>query len=193
MWLHRVERALGDGALQVEWRPFSLEQANSKEGPGWKVWEQPDDYPSRGLLALRAGEAARRQGPEAFRRFLLALFSARHERRRDLTDRAVVLDVAHEAGLDGARFQRDLADPALKEAIARSHTEAVERFGVFGVPTFVFPSGASAFLKMLQPPEEDAVGTFRALVEVMGKRLYIGEVKRPQPPWPRGVYTAAQA
>ena len=43
---------MGDD-LQIEWRSFALEQVNSKEGDGWKAWEQGSDYVSRGLWALR--------------------------------------------------------------------------------------------------------------------------------------------
>ena len=189
VWLASAQEKSG-GELELNWRSFSLEQVNSKEGPDWKIWEQPEDYHFRGFLALRAGEAARRQGKEAFERFHLALLRARHEDRRDIADRDVLVDVATSVGLDAARFREDLADRSLVEKIVQDHTEAVEQHGVFGTPTFVFPNGASAFLKILRTPDEDAPRLLELLSEVMGSWGYIGEIKRPQPPWPKGAYEA---
>ncbi len=47
--------------LTINWKYFSLEQVNSQQEPEWKIWEQPEDYPSRGIHAFRAAEAARQQ------------------------------------------------------------------------------------------------------------------------------------
>ena len=159
MWLSKVKETYQDN-LQVDWQPFSLKQVNSEEeeGPEWKAWEQPG-----ALLAHRAGEAARRQGPKAFEAYHLALLRARHEDRRDLDDEETILDTARAVGLDVARFQEDLADKSLLEDIARSHTKAVEEYGVFGVPTFVFPNGATTFFKSYKPSDEEAVEMFEAL------------------------------
>ncbi len=170
----------------MEWKPFSLEQVNSKEGPEWKAWEQPD-----GLLALRAGEAARKQGEKAFEAFHLALLKARHEERKDLTHLDVIMDAGRVAGLDLGQLQEDLVDNELRQVIGESHTRAVEEYGIFGVPTFIFPSGLTAYLKTYQPPPEEAVEVFEALNKLMGKWQFVGEVKRPQPPWPKGLLSSA--
>lgn len=184
VWLAKVKEASGED-VGIDWQPFSLDQANSKEGPDWKAWEQPG-----ALLALRAAEAARRQGREAFDRFLMALLKARHEDRRNLEEEETVLDAATASGLDVARFREDLADKSLYEDIARSHTKAVEEHGAFGVPTFVFPNGASTFLKTYAPPtNEEATEMYESLWKVMENWKYVGEMKRPQPPWPQGVFT----
>lgn len=188
MWLAKVKESYGDD-LQVEWRPFFLAQVNSTEGPEWKAWEQREDSPKIGILAMKAGQAASRQGAQAFEAFHLALLRARHEDRVDLSDPKVITDTAEASGLDMARFQEDLADEDIRQELGDSHTHAVEELGVFGVPTFVFPDGAAAYLKTYQPPGEDSVEVFDSLVNVIGKWDYIGEVKRPQPPWPKGVFS----
>ena len=188
MWLAKVKESRGDD-LQVDWRAFLLAQVNSKEGPDWKVWEQRDDPISmNALTAMRAGQAALRQGSQAFEAFQLALLKARHEERKDLEDQALIMETARASGLDMARFQEDLADESTLQELGRSHTQAVEEYGVFGVPTFVFPNGASAFLKTYRPPDEEAVETFDTLNRVMGNLKFLGEIKRPQPPWPKGVF-----
>jgi len=94
-----------------------------------------------------------------------------------------------EAELDVARFERDLDDRSTLDDIAESHTKAVEERGVFGTPTFVFENGASAFLKLIKPTSpEEANKAFDALMTIMESNLFVGEVKRPQPPWPKGVF-----
>jgi len=187
VWLDRVKQVYGEN-LEVTWKSFSLEQANGKQGPDWKVWEQPDGYASRSLLSLRAGEAARLQGARSFERFHLALLTARHggKGRISLDQAEPLVTVARGAGLDVGRFQEDLDDRALLKNIARDHTEAVEVHGVFGTPTFVFENGNAVYLKTFLPPQEDTVSFFEHFVALMADRPYLGELKRPQPPWPKG-------
>ena len=187
MWLAKVRETYGDN-LDIDWKPFYLAQANSKEGPEWKAWEQKEDSATLGLQAFAAAEAAARQGVGPFEAFQLAMLRARHEDRKDLSDESVIIEAAESSGLDMARFREDMKDPVILPETGKSHIEAVEEHGVFGVPTFVFPDGASAFIKAYVPPDEDAVGMFEDLTDVMGKWKFIGEVKRPQPPWPKGVF-----
>jgi len=190
VWLASAQEQAVDieDRLEINWRYFSLEQANNKEGPDWNIWDQPSDYPSRGFMALRAGEAARLQGETAFNNFHLALLKARHEDRQKIAETEVLVTVAASVGLDVERFEQDLKNESLVEKIKQDHIEAVEQYGIFGTPTFVFPDGTSAFLKLLKPPEHDAPRLVEVLSEVMEKWSYIGEIKRPQPPWPKGVY-----
>ena len=186
MWLDRVQKA-DAGRLHITWKSFSLEQTNSVNSPDWKVWDQPDAYDSRSLLSLRAGEAAKLQGPEAFQRFHLALLIARHGGGRvSLRDPEPLIAVARDVGLDVQRFESDLADRGLLCMIARDHTEAVEKHGIFGTPTFVFENGGSAYLKTFIPPAQDSVEFFDHFVALVADRSYVGEIKRPQPPWPKG-------
>ena len=107
---------------------------------------------------------------------------------KDLDDPAVMQEAAIAAGLDMARFAEDQADPELLKDIAESHTTAVEEYGAFGVPTFVFDEGKPAtFLKMFIPPDEQAVEIYETMTKAMRQFDHVGEFKRPQPPWPHGV------
>ncbi len=191
MWLESVKEEAGE-ELDINWRGFLLEQINNKQEPGWKVWEQSDDYEYRGLWALRAGEAAKKQGKEAFQKFHIALLRARHEDRVNIGDKEVLMQVAGDVGLDLEKLRTDMEDPAVKDQVVADHLEAVESYGVFGTPTFVFPNGAAAFVKMLKPPAGKAPRVLEMLSELMSEHIYIGEVKRPQPPWPKGAFTAGQ-
>jgi predicted DsbA family dithiol-disulfide isomerase len=183
MWLATVKEELGDD-LEINWRSFALEQVNSKEGDDWKAWEQGDDYTSRGLWALRGGIAARAQGTQAHNAYMEQILYVKHVEREDIRSRESVLAVADAAGLDVPGFRALLDDPATLQVIGDDHESAIE-LGVFGTPTFVFEDGTSAFLKMFTPPEDEAMGAFDDFMGIASSRKYFGELKRPQPPWPR--------
>ena len=188
VWLAKVEESTGE-PVEIDWQPFALAQVNSDKGAECKVWEQPEilDGSDKTLLAHQAGLAAKRQGKEAFGSFFITLLKARHEDKVDLNDPVVINAAAQSSGLDLARFREDLTDPDLLKELGESHTKAVEEVGAFGVPTFVFPGGQSAFLKMFIPPDEQAAEIFESLMKTMSEFVHVGELKRPQPPWPHGV------
>ena len=181
---------MGEEPLEVTWKPLSLAQINQKTGdPDYRAWAEPDENLDQSLWGLRAGQAARRQGEDALRAFLPLLLNARHQERAELNDTALLQRLAGEAGLDVDRFTADLNDRSTLDEIAESHTHAVEELGVFGTPTFVFEGGGSAFLKLIRPQEnEQALSAFNSLLGLMRDEVFVGEVKRPQPPWPKGVF-----
>jgi len=171
-----------EAKLAINWRYFSLEQVNSQQGPEWKIWEQPEGYPSRGLRAFRAAEAARRQGEAAFGSFHTALLKARHEQKQDIADISTLVQVAESIGLEMAQFQKDLGDRQLLVRLAEDHTFAVETLGVFGTPTLVFPERRAVFLKMSSPPlAEESLSVFAEVQQLAERRHYILEIKRPAP------------
>jgi len=175
---------LGDD-LDIKWRSFALEQVNSKEGEEWKAWEQDANYVSRGLWPLRGGIAARSIGDQAHSGYMEAILHAKHVERDDVRSRESVIAIAEAAGIDLDKFVAVIDDPKTLEQIGQDHEEAVS-LGVFGTPTFVFEDKSTAFLKMFTPPEEDTMSAFDNFIGIAANRKYFGELKRPQPPWPRG-------
>ncbi len=178
---------MGDD-LQIKWRSFALEQVNSKEGEDWKAWEQGDDYVSRGLWPLRGGIAARRQGEGAHAAYMQRILELKHVEREDIRSRDAVVEVARRIDaptIDIDRFIADIDDPETLAEIGRDHEEALTQ-GVFGTPTMVFEDGTASFIKTYTPPEEETMSAFEHLMGVMRGAKYFGEIKRPQPPWPRG-------
>ena len=175
--------------MEIDWQPFSLSQVNSDKGPDFKYWEQPEilDGSDHTLLAHQSGLAAKRQGKEAFESFFMALLTARHVDKKDLNEPEVMQEAAVTAGLDIARFREDQADPDLLRELGESHTKAVEEYGAFGVPTFIFPGGKPTFLKMFIPPDEQAAEIHESLFKMMAEFDHVGEIKRPSPPWPQGL------
>ena len=168
--------------LQVTWKNFILEQVNSKNSPGWFIWDQPEEYPSRTMRAHRLVEAARMQGPEAYARLHYALLEGRHEHRKDLADPGDLWAIAGSMELDLERLRRDAADHARLHTIAADHLGAL-KLGVFGTPTFIFDNGSSFFMRIKAPDAVDeAARVFEGLYDLFVQRSIIGEVKRPRPP-----------
>ncbi len=182
VWLQRVKAGIGP-KLTIDWKYFSLEQVNSQQGSQWKIWEQPENYSSRGLSAFRAAEAARRQGEAVFSSFHIALLRAKHEQGRDIADMSTLTEVAESVDLEMAQFQKDFGDRSLLAKLAEDHTFAVETLGIFGTPTLVFPEKQAIFLKMSSPPPpEESLSVFAELRYLAEQRRYIQEIKRPQLP-----------
>jgi predicted DsbA family dithiol-disulfide isomerase len=173
-------RASNERELNVTWRYFSLSQVNSRQ-EGWTAWNADESESVPGRLAFRAAEAARRQG--RFDPFHMALLRARHRDRLDIEDPNVIDGVAAASGLDADEFRRDIADPASLMALARDHQEARTRHGVFGTPTFVFPDGAAAYVRLGQRPMNgQAVRILDEIVGIAAGEPDILEIKRPVRP-----------
>ena len=182
VWLQRVKEDSGT-KLTIIWKYFSLEQVNSEQGPQWKIWKQPEAYPSRGLLAFRAAEAARQQGETAFASFHSALLRARHKQHQDIADIGTLTEVAKSIDLEMDRFQKDIGNRKLLTKLGEDHTFAVETLGIFGTPTLVFPERQAIFLKLSSPPPpEESLSVFTELHNLAGQRRYIQEIKKLQPP-----------
>ena len=179
--LDSVSRS-GRRDLKINWRYFSLAQVNSKD-EGWTVWDAPAEEKVKGRLAFVAAEAARRQ--DGFEAFRMPLLLARHRDRLDIDEAEVVERVAVDSGLDLERFRKDLADPGILEPLALDHRRAVAEYGVFGTPTFVFPGGESAYVRLSEPVEgQDAAQVFERLLSVGADEPRILEIKRPRKPTP---------
>lgn len=65
-----------------------------------------------------------------------ALFKANFEQGRNVGDSAVLIEIAKEAGLDGALIERLLATDSDKDMIT-SEIDAAKQMGVNGVPFFI--------------------------------------------------------
>jgi protein-disulfide isomerase-like protein with CxxC motif len=160
-----VVAALADGA---EWRvtfvPFSLSQVHVPEG-GTPVWDDPAK--AKDLLALAAGVVARDQYPDRFLEAHLALFRARHDDGLDLRIPEVVAGVLDAAGVPGDKVLAEIEAGAPVQELRRAHEEAVSRWQVFGVPTFVVGDEA-AFVRLMSRPEGDAALARRTVEGVLG-------------------------
>lgn len=178
--MRKAKEHEGDN-LEVEWRCLSLEQINSNEEDGWKIWEQPESYPMRSRWAFKGAEAARKQGDDAFERFHLRLLESRHVDRNELANQETVFQAARDTGLDMDQFEKDYESATL-ERLGTDHEKGVTEYGVFGTPTLVFEGGNSGYLKLRPlPPEEELADTWEQVKAIVTGRPEIGEIKRPVP------------
>jgi predicted DsbA family dithiol-disulfide isomerase len=182
-WLREVNRQLGENPIEVTWKFFPLEEVNAPPDADFPIWDLPSDRRSRGRDSFHAAAAARRQGEEAFERFHAALLTLKHEEGQDHGKRSTLDEAASRARLDLARFAADLGDRGLLAQIKSDYVAGKEELGVFGTPTFVFPNGQSAYLRILPPPPPDeAVAFWLDFVRDVRDRPYLQEIKRPRRP-----------
>jgi hypothetical protein len=131
-----VVKAVQDGTdIDYRFQAFSLDQAHVDEG-AVPVWERPEGERGGGVLALEWGIAVRDQFPDQFLEAHVALFSARHDQGLQLKDEAVLRAAVEGVGIDADAVAAEVATGRPLKAIAAEHTEAVDRWDVFGVPTF---------------------------------------------------------
>ena len=159
-----VVNAIREG-VDIDYRchAFSLDQVHVEEGTP-PVWERAEGERGGGVLALEWGIALRDQVPEQFLAAHVALFAARHDQGLQLKDEAVLRDAAAGAGADPDAVAAEVATGRPLKTLAAEHTEAVERWGVFGVPTFCEGEDAG-FIRFMERGRTDDLARAIDLVE----------------------------
>jgi predicted DsbA family dithiol-disulfide isomerase len=122
--------------FDVRFTAFSLDQVHAAEDEQ-PMWERPADERGSGVLALCYGIAVRDRFPDQFLDAHVALFAARHEQAQQLKDEAVLQEAVASVGLEAGAVAAEVASGRPLETLAAEHTEAVQRWSVFGVPTFI--------------------------------------------------------
>lgn len=180
-WLENRKSDI-ENILSIKWKTFSLEQQNNKQGPDFKIWENPE-YPSRGFPALTAAKASKNQGEQAFLKFHFALFEALHEFRKNIGKPEVLREIAEDTGLNISQFERDRTDEKTRRAVGEDHLNAREKHNIFGVPTLTFNDKNPVYIKLVSIPKskEEQISLFQSIYNTAVKRPYLLEVKRPDP------------
>jgi protein-disulfide isomerase-like protein with CxxC motif len=172
-----IVAALEAGApWDVTFLPFSLNQVHVPEG-GTPVWEDATKAPD--LVALAAGVVVRDQYPSHFLAVHRALFAARHDEGLDLRVNDVVIAVLDQAGVPGDKVLAEVESGGPIEEIRQAHTEAVDKWNVFGVPTFVVDDRA-VFVRLMSRPHGDAElarRTIENVVDLMDAQPELNEFK----------------
>lgn len=131
-WIREVQH---QQPLEVEWRIFSLAEANGLSGA--------DVYTPLRMIVL----AQREGGNAAVGRLYEVLGHALHEQTVDVQEPGVfqqaIRDALANAGLDPTMLERALDDPSTLEEVKREHQRAVEQYGAYGVPWLV--AGGQSF------------------------------------------------
>lgn len=132
----KYRRSAEEGAaLQGQMRAIaeaagvSLSYRGEGEAPPAMMWNTRDCHK---LLAFALDEA----GPGVQTALKLALFRAHFNARRNLGDRAVLLDIAAEAGLHREAAKAALADADLDARVAAEEAEAWD-MNITGVPAMI--------------------------------------------------------
>jgi hypothetical protein len=139
----------------VTYRPFSLDQAHVDDGDP-AVWDLPQTEWGSGVLALTWGLAIRDGFPERFPDAHLSLFAARHDRGERLNDVDVLRNAVAAVGLDPDAVAAVVATGDPLRTLAAEHAEAVKRWEVFGVPTFIAGDDA-VFVRLMERGRVDDV------------------------------------
>jgi 2-hydroxychromene-2-carboxylate isomerase len=116
--------------------PFSLDQIHVAEGEP-PMWERAPSEWGTGVLSLLYGIALRDTFADRFADAHLALFAARHDHGLQLNDEAVLRDAVTTVGLDADAVAEEAHSGRPLKTLATEHSEAVDRWSVFGVPTYV--------------------------------------------------------
>jgi 2-hydroxychromene-2-carboxylate isomerase len=166
--------AAREGAdLEVRYLPFSLDQAHVVEGEP-AVWEREPGSWGTGVLALLYGIAVRDAFAEQFDDAHLALFAARHDKGLKLGHEDVLRDAVTSAGLDADAVAAEVWSGRPLATLAAEHTEAVSRWGAWGVPTFIEGDDA-AFVRFM---ERGRVDDLERMLELLSWTR-LNEFKRP--------------
>ena len=108
---------------------FAMDYTGEGEAPPAMMW---NTFEAHKLLRWALAD----QGLEAQTRLKVALLKAHFQQRRNVSDRAVLLDIAEAEGFDRAKAAEALADEALTIA-TRVEEERGRRAGINSVPSFV--------------------------------------------------------
>jgi predicted DsbA family dithiol-disulfide isomerase len=149
-----VRKAREVRPVQVEWRLFSLEIVNRKEGA-------ETDYIDGGWAALRTLALARtKEGNEGIERLYIALGNAQHGRKEPIKELSVLEACALEAGFDANFVKIALEDRRTIHDVLADHEEAVTRYHAFGVPTIALEDSTVGFYGPIirTVPEGEAAG-----------------------------------
>jgi hypothetical protein len=171
-----VVTAIRKDELDVDWRflAFSLDQAHAEDGET-PVWERPPLERGTGVLSLQWGLAIRDGFNDLFFDFHLAMFGARFDEGLKIGKEEVVRDVAAGVGLDVDAVAAEVASGRPLETLAAEHTEAVDRWAMFGVPTFC-EGDEAVFVRFM---ERDRVDDLERMLDLLAwDRL--NEFKRTQ-------------
>jgi 2-hydroxychromene-2-carboxylate isomerase len=173
-----VVRAAQLDELDIDWfyRPFSLDQAHVPEGDT-PVWERAPAERGSGVLALEYGIAIRDAFPEHFPEAHLALFAARHDKGLKLHEVDVLRDTVASVGLDPDDVADEVASGRPLATLAAEHQEVVDRYSVFGVPTFI-ENGVATFVRFMERDRVDDLEQVLGLLEF----TRLNEFKRTQLP-----------
>jgi hypothetical protein len=159
-----VVNAVREGVdIDYRFQSFSLDQVHVEEGSA-PVWERPEGERGGGVLALEWGIAIRDQFPDHFLDAHVAFFAARHDKGLKLDDASVLREAAAGVGLDADAVAAEVATGGPLKILGAEHAESVDRWAVFGVPTFCEGEEAT-FIRFMERGRTDDLARAVELLE----------------------------
>lgn len=116
---------------KLRYRRRDLERWADLTGLPFKI---PDRFPIKTSRALRGAIAMRRWELEV--EYIEAIFKAYWEEGIIVEDYPVLREIVEQLGVDGEAFEQSSESEEVRQAMIRTHSEALQR-GVFGAPTFL--------------------------------------------------------
>ena len=178
---HLVTALQAGASFEVEFVPFSLNQAHVEEG-GVPVWDDAEH--AADLLATEVGIVVRDRFPEQFLETHRALFSLRHDQGGDLRDKAALATVLESHGIAPAEVFAEVESGWPLDEFRKAHERSVLDHHAFGVPTFI--SGDQAvFVRIMTRPEGDATGSIAVIervLDLLENHVELNEFKRTSIP-----------
>ncbi|MHB8262315.1 MAG: DsbA family protein [Acidimicrobiales bacterium] len=178
-----VVTALKDGTpWDVHFRPFSLHQAHLDKGEA-AIWDSPSRY--KDVLAIEVGLMVRERYPDRFLDTHLALFAARHDHGRDITDEAVIREALTPLNVDIDALMEAVKDGEAHSILKKEHEEAVDTYAVFGVPTFIV-GDVAAFTRIMTRPGGDATlarESIQRILDLLTNHPELNEIKQTKVPF----------
>ena len=173
LWKREVR---GQNDLDVNWRFFSLEEVNRREGKK-HPWEREWSY---GWSMMRIGAVLRRRDMALLDEWYLRAGTALHVDGRKPHDPSVARHLLSEMGLDPAIVDESIADESTHNEIRVEH-ERVTALSGFGVPTLFFPDGQGLFGPVLiDPPRGEAALRLWDAVCAWLEFPHLYELQRPK-------------
>ncbi len=162
-------------SLDITWFPFSLELNN--------VRKENSNQNKVNLNAFVFVEWVQSKYPDKTFEVIREIFKARHQLGNDHNSLTTLENIVLSCRLGRIAIQDILEDKRLYDSVEKKHFNGI-KLGVFGVPTLAYDDNNIVFVKMLLPDNKDVKNILYTLETLIQKQSIIGEIKRPQPPWP---------
>ena len=173
-WIRAVRDQTG---LTINWRFFSLEEINRREGKK-HPWEREWSY---GWSMMRVGAVLRRLDMDALDRWYERAGRALHEDGQKPHDPDVARRLLDELGFDPGLVDQAIGDQSTHDEVRAEHDKVVAHGG-YGVPTLFFPDGQYLFGPVIidPPTEGDAVVRLWHAVTAWLEFPHLYELQRPK-------------
>jgi 2-hydroxychromene-2-carboxylate isomerase len=176
LWFRSVR---DQGAVDIDWRFFSLEEINRVEGKK-HPWEREWSY---GWSMMRVGAYLRRIDPALLDAWYLRAATALHVEGRKPHRPEVAEALLAELGLPTSYVTEAIDDLTTHDDVRADHDRVVAAGG-WGVPTLFFPGDTHGFFGpvVVEPPTGAAALRLFDLVKGWREFPHLYELQRPKQP-----------